>query len=40
MGNLFMSYRADQDIKQLAADLRRVLKASQLGKDMESADPK
>ena len=40
MGNLFMSYRADQDIKQLAADLRRVLKASQLGKDMESAEPK
>ncbi|MBC7622705.1 MAG: hypothetical protein H7232_04895 [Aeromicrobium sp.] len=37
MGNLFMRYRADQDIKQLAADLRRVLKASQLGKDFESA---
>ncbi len=40
MGNLFMSYRADQDIKQLAADLRRVLKASQLGKEMENAEPK
>jgi hypothetical protein len=32
-----MRYRADQDIKEIAADLRRVLKASQLGKDMEGA---
>ncbi len=38
MGNVFMRYRADQDIKEIAADLRRVLKASQLGKDMEGAD--
>jgi hypothetical protein len=37
MGNVFMRYRADQDIKEIAADLRRVLKASQLGKDMEGA---
>jgi hypothetical protein len=40
MGNLFMRYRADQDIKELAADFRKVLKASQLGKDMENVDPK
>jgi cytochrome oxidase Cu insertion factor (SCO1/SenC/PrrC family) len=35
MGNLFMRYKADEDIKELAADFRRVLKASQLGKDFE-----
>lgn len=35
MGNLFMRYKADEDIKQLAADFRRVLKASQLGKEFE-----
>jgi hypothetical protein len=35
MGNVFMRYKADQDIKELAADYRRVLKASQLGKDFE-----
>jgi cytochrome oxidase Cu insertion factor (SCO1/SenC/PrrC family) len=35
MGNLFMRYKADEDIKELAADFRRVLKASQLGKDLE-----
>lgn len=35
MGNVFMRYKADQDIKELAADFRRVLKASQLGKDFE-----
>jgi hypothetical protein len=35
MGNLFMRYTADEDIKELAADFRRVLKASQLGKEME-----
>ncbi len=35
VGNVFMRYRADQNIKELAADLRRVLKASQLGKNME-----
>ena len=40
MGNLFMRYQADEDIKELAADLRRVLKASQLGKDMESTSGK
>lgn len=40
MGNLFMRYQADEEIKDLAADLRRVLKASQLGKDMESATGK
>ena len=40
MGNLFMRYQADGDIKELAADLRRVLKASQLGKDMESESGK
>jgi hypothetical protein len=38
MGNLFMRYKADEDIKELAADMRRVLKASQLGKDMEGAN--
>jgi cytochrome oxidase Cu insertion factor (SCO1/SenC/PrrC family) len=38
MGNLFMRYRSDEDIKELAADLRRVLKASQLGKDLESVE--
>ncbi len=35
MGNLFMRYKADDDIKSVAADFRRVLKASQLGKDFE-----
>jgi cytochrome oxidase Cu insertion factor (SCO1/SenC/PrrC family) len=35
MGNVFMRYRADHDIKQIASDFRRVLKASQLGKDFE-----
>jgi len=40
MGNLFMRYQADEDIKELAADFRRVLKASQLGKDMESVSGK
>jgi len=38
MGNLFMRYRADVDIKMLAADMRRVLKASQLGKEMEGTN--
>jgi hypothetical protein len=38
MGNLFMRYRSDEDIKELAADLRRVLKASQLGKDLETVE--
>ncbi len=35
MGNLFMRYKAGEDIKELAADFRRVLKASQLGKEFE-----
>ncbi len=35
MGNLFMRYKASDDIKNVAADFRRVLKASQLGKDFE-----
>ncbi len=35
MGNLFMRYKAGDDIKNIAADFRRVLKASQLGKDFE-----
>ena len=35
MGNVFMRYRADVDIKHLVADFKRVLKASQLGKDFE-----
>jgi hypothetical protein len=38
MGNLFMRYKADEDIKELAADMRRVLKASQLGKEMEGTN--
>lgn len=37
MGNVFMRYRADEDIKRISSDLRRVLKASQLGKEMEGA---
>ena len=36
-GYLFMRYPADGDIKQVAADFRRVLKASQLGKDFEGS---
>ncbi len=40
VGNVFMRYRADQNIKELAADLRRVLKASQLGKNMEDKQGK
>lgn len=40
MGNLFMRYDAKEDIKELAADLRRVLKASKLGKDMEGESGK
>jgi hypothetical protein len=35
MGFAFMRYKADEDIKEMAADFRRVLKASQLGKDFE-----
>ena len=35
MGNLFMRYRADADIKHIVADFKRVLKASQLGKEFE-----
>jgi hypothetical protein len=35
MGFAFMRYKADADIKQMAADYRRVLKASSLGKDFE-----
>ena len=31
MGNIFMRYNADPDIKRLATDLQRVLKASQIG---------
>jgi len=31
MGNLFMRYSADPDIKKLSSDLQRVLKASQIG---------
>ncbi len=31
MGNIFMRYSADPDIKRLATDLQRVLKASQIG---------
>ncbi len=31
LGNVFMRYNADPDIKQFANDLRRVLKASQIG---------
>lgn len=40
MGNLFMRYKADIDIKLISADFRRVLKASQLGKEFEGSDPK
>jgi hypothetical protein len=35
MGNVFMRYKASHDIKELSADFRKVLKASQLGKDFE-----
>jgi hypothetical protein len=35
MGNIFMRYPANEDIKRISADLKRVLKASQLGKEME-----
>ena len=31
MGNVFMRYSAEPDIKRLATDLQRVLKASQIG---------
>jgi hypothetical protein len=31
LGNLFMSYSAEPDIKRMAKDLQRVLKASQIG---------
>lgn len=40
MGNLFMRYQADIDIKLMSADFRRVLKASQLGKEFEGSDVK
>ncbi len=35
MGNLFMRYPADADIKKMTGDIRQVLKASQLNKDFE-----
>ncbi len=35
MGNVFMRYTSDHDIKELSADFRKVLKASQLGKEFE-----
>ncbi len=38
MGNLFMRYKAEVEIKHLAADFRRVLKASQLGKEFEGIE--
>jgi hypothetical protein len=31
LGNAFIRYGADVDIKKMAADFRRVLKASQIG---------
>lgn len=40
MGNLFMRYKADIDIKLMSADFRRVLKASQLGKEFEGSNVK